>query len=284
MMKDILGRILAGHFFHNPVFVVGASRSGTSVLLQALGKHPLILSMDGEAPFITSMGGASYLFESAVNREYYINSIKVTQDYLYSSLRRIAFEATFGRHYGLKTTAKAVLRDRGSFLAVRYWCAKTFPDDVVYKGLIGLYRNAKFIYIVRNGCDAVQSMTKYSGFRHQDFEKNCRAWARSAQNFDYLRNCGAAVMVRHEHLVENPETVFRSIFSFLGIDYHGNSTNYIRNTLVHPLDKPTQAKVNVKDALQNRKPSYKEWTGEQRELFKDICGETMQRLEYEIPF
>lgn len=284
MMKDFLGNIFIKRLFDNPIFVVGAARSGTSVLLQALGKHPLILSMHGEAPFITNMGRASYLFEYADNKNYYVDSLKVPKDYLYDSLRRIAFEVSFGKHFGLRGMVKGILKEHIPILRRRYWCAKTFPDYDAAKGLEKLYHRVKFVYIIRNGCDVVQSMSKFSGFRHQEFEKNCRDWVRAAEKFNYLQDFEHAVMVSHEQLVEDPEELFQNIFSFLGIDYHKNSFEYVKNTHVHPLDKPTQHNTSAQNALRARKPAYEDWTSEQREMFKSICGNTMTQLGYEIPF
>jgi hypothetical protein len=90
--------------------------------------------------------------------------------------------------------------------------------------------------------------------------------------------------VKHEELVENPDKVFKEIFQFLGLKHDNKPTVYIKSTMVHPLDKPTQADVNVKDALRARRPSYEEWSDEQRLAFKRICGKSMDLLGYEIPF
>jgi hypothetical protein len=164
---------------------------------------------------------------------------------------------------------KNILGEGVNVLKKRFWCAKTFPTVNVTKGLSRLYPNSKFIYIIRNGCDVVQSMSKFSGFRHQDFERNCLAWARSVENYDYLQDMESAIMVSHEQLIEKPDEVFEKVFSFIGIDNHENSANFIKNTLVHPLDKPTQTHVDVKTELSKRRPSYEKWTPE---------------LGYEVPF
>lgn len=283
-MKDFFGKLFSRRFFYSPIFIVGCGRSGTTVLLQAMGKHPHIISMPGEAPFITSMAGAAYLFEYADNKDYYLNSIRVTKDYLYKHLRRLSFEVAAGKNYGLKMSIKEMLRSGQSIFKKRFWCAKTFPNINVYKGLCVLYPEAKFIYIVRNGCDVVQSMTKFSGFYDNAFEEHCKAWVRAHNNFGYLQTSKSGILVRHEHLVEKPDEVFEKVFSFIGIEYYENSANFVRDTLVHPLDKPTQSHIDVKTALCKRRPSYENWTQMQKEMFKSICGDTMNKLGYEVPF
>ena len=162
-MLDVIGRLLCRPFFEHPILVVGTGRSGTSVLLQALGKHPQIYALPGEAPFLTSIGGAAFLFEHAENRSYYLASIKVTKDYLYDQLRRLGFEVAAGPHYGLKRLFKGLVGAADTPLRRRFWCAKSFPSEKVTDGLLALYPTVRFVYIVRNGCDVVHSRTKFKG-------------------------------------------------------------------------------------------------------------------------
>ena len=100
VIKSWIGKSLSSRVFNNPVFIVGAGRSGTTVLLKALGQHQLILAMQGEAPFITSVGGSVYLFEYADSKEYYLKSLRVSKKYLYGTLKRMAYEVAAGEYYG----------------------------------------------------------------------------------------------------------------------------------------------------------------------------------------
>jgi hypothetical protein len=283
-MKTFTGKILTKQLFDKPIFIVGASRSGTSVLLQALGKHPAILSMPGEAPFITSMGGSTYLFEFDKSKNYYLESIKVSKEYLYDSFRRMAFEVAAGANYGIRSIAKNILHGDLSTLLKRFWCAKTFPTYNVGKGLVRLYPKVKFIYIVRNGFEVVHSRTKFHGFNKKSFDEHCKEWASTTERFRYLLTFERAITIRHEQLVTEPEIVFQNVFSFIGIRNHIESAHFVRNTLVHPLDKSTQTEVNVEKLLTERKTVFLSWSDEQRQLFRKICGNAMQALGYEMPF
>ncbi len=283
-MRDFLGKMLTKSFFDNPLVVVGAGRSGTSVLLQALGQHPLILSMPGEAPFITTTAGGAYLLEYAENTRYYEQSIKVSKEYLFDVLRRLSFEVAAGRHYGLKIVLNCIRGGDLYLLRKRYWCVKTFPGPDTSKGLLKLYGKAKFIYIIRNGCDVVQSMSKFSGFCQQSFEKNCKDWTDSVKKYRYLLDHESSIVIHHERLIEKPAEVFSSIFAFIGIGYHDKPAHFIQSTLVHPLNKPTQKGVDVKGILSKRKLSYEDWSLEQREAFKEICGSAMKEVGYEVHF
>ena len=166
-MKAVLGKLLTRQFFYRPIFVVGDGRSGTSVLLQALGKHPLILSTPGEAPLITSVADIVHLLEYAQKptRQYYAKSLRFTKSYLYDNLRRMCFEIAMGEAYGFKLCMTYPNCHFTSLVRKRYWCAKTFPPENIMKGLLKLYPSAKLIYILRNGIEVVQSKMRFHGFR-----------------------------------------------------------------------------------------------------------------------
>jgi len=42
-MLDWLGKIACARFINRPIFIIGGSRSGTIVLLKAMGRHARIL-------------------------------------------------------------------------------------------------------------------------------------------------------------------------------------------------------------------------------------------------
>jgi hypothetical protein len=42
--------------------------------------------------------------------------------------------------------------------------------------------------------------------------------------------------------------------------------------------------VDVSKVLAERRPPYETWSDEQKRTFKEICGDGMRELGYEIPF
>ncbi len=93
-----------------------------------------------------------------------------------------------------------------------------------------------------------------------------------------------ALKIHHEQLLENPEEVFKNICRTIGIDYDKAPIDFVKNNIIHPLDKPSRKSVNAQKILKNRAPAYENWTKEQMKIFKEICGETMQENNYHIPF
>lgn len=285
-MLDLLGKLASSRFIENPVFIVGGSRSGTIALLMAIGKHKRILSTPSEDPFITDIGGMVHALEycSDVEKDYYLRTLRISQDYIYKSLRRLAMESALGSNYGIRQLVKHVVSGETNLFKKRYWCTKTFPSKLVAQGLIKLYPKTKFIWILRNGVNVVHSRGKFPEFRDLSFEVHCRHWAESIMRFGYLFDLPEAIVIRQEELADQPEMVFRRIFDHLGVTYDPGPTEFSLTHLVHPLDESTSEDVNVKKVLSERPPAYLKWTLEQKSIFKEICGEAMRQAGYNLEF
>ncbi|MEJ2009206.1 MAG: sulfotransferase, partial [Acidobacteriota bacterium] len=238
----------------------------------------------GESPFISQIGELMYPYAYSEIKEYYIRSLLFPKEYLYGSLRRLCLESTMGAKHGQFRILKSLILNRISIFKNRYWCAKTFPTYESYLGLITLFPTAKFIYIFRNGLDVVYSRTRFVGFRQGEFSSHCSTWAESVDKYQYLTNVACAIRIRHEDLLHNPQQVFQRLFIFIGVEESSKPLDFITNTIVHPLDKPTETGVKVREIFEKRQPPYADWSSEQRELFKKICGNAMEKAGYEIPF
>lgn len=284
-MRAAAARLLSSGFVDRPIFQVGASRSGTIVLYKALGTHPNVLSMPSENPLIDHFARAAAFFELGSEAWYFKESVKVDQPYFYSKLRELLFETTAGRDMGIKMLAKSLLTGPLDFARKRFWCVKCFPLEDSAHALTILYPESRFIYIVRNGIDVVQSRTKFPAFREQSFEQHCDFWVQAARKFDYLRRWDRCLEVRQEQLLSEPEAVFSRICRHLGIADHENPAKFVRTTLVHSRgDEATRTNVDARRMLTERTPSHDTWTDAQRSIFKHICGEYMGKLGYEVPF
>ena len=286
-MFDLLGKFASKRFIKSPIFIVGGSRSGTIVLLKAMGRHSRILSTPSEDPFVTDVGGMVHSLEfcSEVEKQYYKETLRISQTYVYDVLRRLALESAMGPHYGIRQLVKLAVRNKVNPLAKRYWCTKTFPGENVAQGLKRLYPDAKFIWILRSGDNVVYSRCRFPAFRDQSFEDHCHHWASTIERFSYLLEMPGAVVVHQEELLDDPDSVFSRIFNTFGINYDPKPTEYALTHHVHPLgDESTTKGVDIKKTLSDRPPAYHDWTEEQRKIFKHICGKAMQLAGYDIEF
>lgn len=284
-------RVLNWRYYHRPVFVVGTGRSGTTVLLEALGAHPNLLAAWGEAPLIRDYGRLAREFAADdTNGEYLRATNRLSERRYLSTLRRLAFETTFGRDGGLymrsRATAERLVKYRRSPLrpsTISHWCAKTFPDAASFEGLMTLYPQARFLWIVRNGLDVVHSRTRFKGFRSMGFASQCQTWANSIETYSWVAETDRALELRHEDLVSDPVAFFKRVHDFIGVRQHPGPAKFSRSTLIHPLDQKTQPAADVKDALEKREAGWMEWSEEQMHAFREICGQAMESLGYPMP-
>ena len=152
-------RLLNWRYYLRPVFIIGTGRSGTTVLLEALGSHPNLLAAWGEAPLIKDIGRLAEEYTSEDSNGDFLRQTNGMSDRRYLAfLRELAFETTFGADGGLRmrcrATAERLVKYRKASLHLSmttHWCAKTFPDEQSFRGLLAIYPEARFLWIVRNG-------------------------------------------------------------------------------------------------------------------------------------
>jgi hypothetical protein len=154
----------------------------------------------------------------------------------------------------------------------------------VTQGLLALYPDLRFVYIVRNGCDVVQSRTKFKGFTHQDFRQHCINWAEGVGKYRHLTELTQCALVTQESLLADPKAFFGHLFEHLGLPDHPGPADFAATTLVHPLDQSTRTDTDARRTLADREPAYARWTAEQKSLFKEICARPMAELGYPVPF
>jgi hypothetical protein len=280
-MKSTLGEFLTRSLRTRPVFVVGSGRTGTTVMLNALGQHPRVRSAAGHAPLIALIG--RFVCEVGPRHPNW-DTARVSAETLYDSLADLGFRIAFGDSYGSNWIVKE-LRAMGP-LALRktHWAARPYPDEEQYQGICMLYPAAHFVYMIRNGVDVVHSRTRYSAFREDDFEQQCFVWADHAARYAYLQHAANAITVRQEELRAEPKGVMRDVLAAVGLPPDPRPANYLASTLVHPLDSPTQSGADVRAEFDSRPPAYQSWSAAQRDIFTRVCGQGMQTLGYEIPF
>ncbi len=93
------------------------------------------------------------------------------------------------------------------------------------------------------------------------------------------------MVVKQEEFADDPGSMFDRIFAHMGIECDPGPANFALTHHVHPLaDESTTKGVNVKQVLSSRPPAHQNWSEEQKSLFKDICGESMQLLGYSIDY
>jgi len=277
--------LIRGTDYRDLIGVSGPRKVGKTLLATALGTHPRIVFEKTEGPLLDHIGTMVYSclnswrgseggYDGDPGR--FERVIKTRPEYLYKTLRRLCFESVLGRHYGVKRLKRALISRDLSLLSKKNWCVEIGPDIQSCKGLMQLYPRARFMYIVRNGIDAVQGRSKWLRRTNAEipFVAVCRDWVHRVEKYSKLYRSGVAPVlpVRFEELVLQPEDFFQKAFQFLGVDHHPGSAAFVNNKLG----------ITTRDGIFG-KSTWDSWDLEQRETFRMVCGDTMGQLNYELP-
>jgi hypothetical protein len=214
---------------HNPFFVLGHPRSGTTLLRAILSRHPDV--------FVPPENGGLW------------RMIRVFGDVRSRSweevVDRVLAEFEQGYDYATWALDTAELRDRArqipeqqrnlaaliGFVYQVYgeqhapgkavWGDKTTPGSFDYLGKLSLvYPDAAYVHIIRDGRDCVASAMK-AGFFNRDIALAARAWRDNVslcRRFGVARaDAGRYLELRYESLVSDPAQQLPGICRVLGI-------------------------------------------------------------------
>jgi hypothetical protein len=224
-LQGVLGEpLLVLREGYRPVFVVGMNGSGTTMLLDSLGRHPQLYSFPQETRVIphlmATMGqfgdlDADENFLALWNRVRGIPAFRVVNRGQVPPLP--ANWAEFPR--GLDAVLDAMFRYFAAPHAKVRWCEKT-PQHVQHlERLSRLFPQAKFIHIIRDGRDCAASF--YRRWRRTP-ELTIYRWKHvvSVGKRQGLALTDRYLELRYEDLTLDPEGGLQRICAFLGLPFH----------------------------------------------------------------
>ncbi len=188
-----------------PLFIVGFPRSGTTLLEQMLGRHPLIVPC-GELE--TSM-------EHATD----------TADY-FNSLTQLDARDREARLMALRTDYMARLHDHARDVTGVQYASNKLPLNLMRIGMIRLlFPQARIIHIQRHPLDAVLS-AYFTPFLFGNawsirLADAAHLFAQSWQHAEAMQKLPGThcLRVRYEDLVTDPEPVLRQVLTFLDLSW-----------------------------------------------------------------
>lgn len=206
-----------------PVFVVGMNGSGTSMMLDSLGRHPGLYAVPVETqmmPYIIQNGGRFGDLATDENFLAYWRFAIVQMP----ALMRI----TNGEWIEVPADWRAYPRTIGgifdgifSTLAAqagkRRWCEKT-PDHVQHlRTLAGIFPKAKFIHLIRDGREVACSIHRRQMRRPELIIYRWKQLVRLGQ-VEGARLGDRYTELRYEDLTSDPRTAMAGICRFLELD------------------------------------------------------------------
>jgi hypothetical protein len=208
-----------------PVFVVGMNGSGTTMLLDCLGRHPALYAFPKETRLIP------YLMA----RQDAYGDLAVDANFraLWDDVRTLAVFREVNGHAAvplpddwpehprsLAAILDAVFCHFACQHGKRRWCEKT-PQHVQHLlGLAELFPAARFVHVIRDGRDCAVSFHRrwkrqpeLTVFRWKKVVSMGRAQGQRLGKARYLE-------VRYEDLTAAPEQSLRRICQFLGLEFN----------------------------------------------------------------
>lgn len=225
------------------IFVVGNSRSGTTMMGRILGNHPEIFTFH-----------ELHFFEQLVSAEKLQNGITIDEArHLFAmllSIQRIGLFAERRPEQFKEEATSALPEDVYSPFAVYYKflnyetllnhkqipCEQT-PRNIFYlKEIISNDPEARIIFMLRDARDVLLSQKqkwkrRYLGAKHIPFRESVRAWSNyhpitisklwnsSYNSARHFFDHSQVHRIRFEDLVNNPSASIKNICGFLGVSY-----------------------------------------------------------------
>ena len=147
------------------------------------------------------------------------------------------------------------------------------------------FPGGRVAYIVRNGIAVVSSRMKHPNFCEVPFQKHCEIWTNAGAMAKWCEVRTGSGVVRQEQLIdpEQIDSALKALFAAVGLSFHRDCLAAVSDNVYHPTGDE-QDDDSAESDLRGRSERWQEWTDDQRSLFVDTCGDTMDALGYEIPW
>jgi len=205
VIKNLRGRYLCSISEKPHVFVLGAPRSGTTLMFSILASHPSMAYIDCETFFfvprdIFNLSSYKRLADNSnISLKEIGDHVKSSEDVvrLYDSIAADVMTAGGGSRFLEKT-----------------------PFHILYIDfLIKHFPNAKFVNMVRDGRDCYRSNKRLADYYHKPLENFSVVWRDSIRARQAVGNHPQVMDVKYEDLTTFPERIVRELMTFLGEDF-----------------------------------------------------------------
>lgn len=242
--RELLGRAAPLHRDERfaPFFIVGAGRSGTTLLRRMLMADPAIHL----PPEMNELGNAYQIFQR-LRTAPWPRLVKSVIDCLASNP---SFGALDLEPAALIAALEREPEPRRSFARIidhiihahadsvgrgcSRWGEKTPYNCMWMRQLFAAFPDAKFIHLLRDGVDVVASAMK-AGWP-QSLEHAMNEWKMSTRRARAFMRAfpGACIEIRYERLVTDPEPALRGICAFVGLAFDVRMIHALEQTAHMP--------------------------------------------------
>jgi hypothetical protein len=213
------------HEVNKPVFIVGAPRSGTSILAWCLGQHPNMFPVPESSwmgAFAASIALAHQVGTARGDRTI-LSGMDISADEFFATFGKSINELILAHRPDLERKRRATSNQsepKGR------WVDQTPEYSCHIYGLRKLFPDARFVHICRDVLAVIRSMLNFhrvAGIQLVPNEEEAyKYWLRTVSAcIEAERAYGPSVVyrIRYADLIDNPESTMRSLLDFLKEPY-----------------------------------------------------------------
>lgn len=244
----------------HPIFIVGAPRSGTSMMLWSLRQHSKLWGGEESnylVPLLEALQNV-YEFGSTRGRFHWLSNQQVSKP-------------EFLAHIGNGVNLLFMSRSGG-----RRWIDKTPQYTLHLDGVADMFPGAVFLFMLRDGREVVESLRHF--VNPMEHRKACHTWRQYTEAglaFARASRGERLYTVRYPTIVEETEAEMRRISQFLEIEFESETAEFI---CARP---PINSSFPDRSPTERRYPAWASWSKSERHLFHEIAGSLLIELGFE---
>ena len=201
-----------------PLFLIGAPRSGTTILTRLLNAHTEVLLTNETAVFL--------LLNEIISK----SEVGVRSGILYGKAYHGLWASHLRRHAKqLVETFYAQVLAQENKNAVRYWGEKHPHLNACLPFVSELYPDATYVYAVRDPRDVVCSIAQMNNVPVRKAIGNWKRFASAYENFTESVPPERLKVVQYEHLVSDYESVLGDLLISLGLRMDDGCRRYVQD-------------------------------------------------------
>lgn len=244
----------------DPIFVVGAPRSGTSMMQWSLRQHQRLWGGE-ESDFLIPLIRASHDVHQQGTRR---------GERHWLSSEGVEWEE-FVRYVGMGMNALYTQRSDG-----KRWVEQTPQYTLHLDELSTMFPGAVFLFMLRDGRQVVHSLRHF--VNPVEHERACQIWRTftlAGLEFAGSDRQDRLFTVSYDEIVQRTADTLLDIYSFLGLEFAQASVEFITSR------GPINSSFAGESALAKVTPRWELWTPDERRIFNEVAGDLLVELGFE---